>query len=590
MVFDMNNENKNSFNRELNYLIDSFENFSKKHPSFSKKINLTEKGSDDPHVNLLLESFAFLTSKLQQQIDRNTQQIESFILDNICPMSNLPLLSKTVIHFNYDERQINALLEDSIIQKGTEVFSENENKIKCTFSTEFDVRLVPFKIDQVYFEKEKYIGNFFIKSSLVFKIIPFGCNFHDILAYDKLRIFINARENKSARILDIIFDNKTELYIYNKIENSVKKIHKNDIKIFPFQEYINTDGVPNDSHAGMRLLNDFSTFKKKFNFIEISNMSYKDYTTEIDLIFSFGDAITLDFPIKREMFLLNCCTAVNLYEKLSEPIKLDKFNLNYKFYSDHKNMKNEIFYYPKKIYCMKEDMNEIYDIRNIKELFDSYLSHDENETFFECKRDYTDFTEMRFSFYKKNGNFIYPDENLIYANIYLCNGEEAEKFQDNSDLFTENQSPISSIKMLIKPTKYIINNNKKMLNWKIVSSFNMNYMSFYKSEEMLKKINNLFFLTFGNGSEGLYWFYKSIKDVKIDLKYMSSHRNSYKGFILLYDIRIFINRSFLEDESIVLLGLFFMNIMKLFVYFIYEISITLIDEESKEIIYKCISS
>lgn len=585
MSSEIQKNNKDYFNKELNSLIDSFELFNKKHPFFSKEINLTDKGSNDPHINLLLESFAFLTSKIQQQIDRNTQQIESNILDNICPISNLPIPSKTIIQFSYDERQISSLLEDMTIPKGTEVFLENDNKIKCTFSTESELRLLPFKIDHISFEKDRYLCNEYLKSSIILNLKSVGCNFFEILNYNKLKLFINSRDNKSTKLMDIIFDNNTKIYLYNKFSNELTQVRIDDFKISTFNEYIDTDGIPPDSHAGMRLLNDFSTFKSKFNFIEFTNISYNNYINELDIIFSFSDDIFLDFHLSKDMFLLNCVSSINIYKKISEPIKLDNFNLSYKFFSNSSNKKNEFFYYTKEIFYIRDDINEIYQIKNIKDLFDNFTNQNDDDIFYEIKRDYLDLSEIKFSFYKKNGQMIFPNDALIYANIYVHDGTESEIIEENSILYTEYSAPISNIKILIKPTKYINKVNNNMINWKIISSFNFNFMSFYKSEEILKKINNLIFITFNFNNE-LYSTYKAIKDVKSDLKFMKSNKNSFKSITLFYEIKFIINKESLENKSLILLGNVLKCLLKCYIYYVFEILIILLDEDGS-VIYRC---
>ena len=56
------------YRHELAYLRSSGEDFAKHFPKIARRLDLSHEESSDPHVERLIESFAFLTGKLQKQI------------------------------------------------------------------------------------------------------------------------------------------------------------------------------------------------------------------------------------------------------------------------------------------------------------------------------------------------------------------------------------------------------------------------------------------------------------------------------------------------------------------------------------------
>ena len=57
------------FQEELSYLRSAGQSFAARHPKVAGRLELDREGSADPHVERLIESFAFLTARLQRRFD-----------------------------------------------------------------------------------------------------------------------------------------------------------------------------------------------------------------------------------------------------------------------------------------------------------------------------------------------------------------------------------------------------------------------------------------------------------------------------------------------------------------------------------------
>ena len=73
------------FTRELEYLRREGKDFGKKYPQVASRLDLRESESLDPHVERLIESFAFLSARVRRDIDRDYSQIANNVLDKFCP-------------------------------------------------------------------------------------------------------------------------------------------------------------------------------------------------------------------------------------------------------------------------------------------------------------------------------------------------------------------------------------------------------------------------------------------------------------------------------------------------------------------------
>ena len=81
------------YERELNYLRQLGAEFAEKYPKIASRLVLeTDKESADPHVERLLEGFAFLAARVHLKIDDEFPEITEALLSILYPHYIRPLL------------------------------------------------------------------------------------------------------------------------------------------------------------------------------------------------------------------------------------------------------------------------------------------------------------------------------------------------------------------------------------------------------------------------------------------------------------------------------------------------------------------
>ena len=97
---DFDNRLIELYRGEMQYLRQAGRDFSVKYPRIASRLELSEQESPDPQIERLLESFAFLTARIQARIDDQSslvpeallQQLYPFLSDPTPPMSTACLL------------------------------------------------------------------------------------------------------------------------------------------------------------------------------------------------------------------------------------------------------------------------------------------------------------------------------------------------------------------------------------------------------------------------------------------------------------------------------------------------------------------
>ncbi len=65
----MSDELLSYYNRELSYIRRQAGRFAEAHPKVAGRLRLGPDGSEDPHVERLLEGFAYLTARVRHKLD-----------------------------------------------------------------------------------------------------------------------------------------------------------------------------------------------------------------------------------------------------------------------------------------------------------------------------------------------------------------------------------------------------------------------------------------------------------------------------------------------------------------------------------------
>ncbi|MBL8512249.1 MAG: type VI secretion system baseplate subunit TssF, partial [Betaproteobacteria bacterium] len=90
------NQLKDFFLRELSALREDAAVFAQSHPQAAQALALNRGRSHDPHVEMLIQSFAYLTGRLQYQLEINQAALPGALLSILYPHLEAPLPSMLI--------------------------------------------------------------------------------------------------------------------------------------------------------------------------------------------------------------------------------------------------------------------------------------------------------------------------------------------------------------------------------------------------------------------------------------------------------------------------------------------------------------
>src|SRR5262245_55681306 len=101
----MSDELLSYYNRELSFIRRLAADFAEAHPKIAGRLRLGPEASEDPHVERLIEAFAYLTARVRHKLDDDFPEITESLLGVLYPHYQAPVPSMAVVQLELDPEQ-----------------------------------------------------------------------------------------------------------------------------------------------------------------------------------------------------------------------------------------------------------------------------------------------------------------------------------------------------------------------------------------------------------------------------------------------------------------------------------------------------
>ncbi|MDR0631250.1 MAG: type VI secretion system baseplate subunit TssF [Holosporales bacterium] len=487
--------------RELNFLRGAGAIFAKEYPSIASRLKMDGSATADPHVERLLESFAYLTARVQLNVDNVAKDVTDALLDVIAPHINRPIPSVSVAQFQVSSGGSAPPPAGFSVPRHTELFTYSSDDNICKFRTVYQLSLFPLILENV-----AIVSHGAYKFVPVPNTIQFEYKSHDTpttyfleltfrskggplanFSLDELCFYINIADNLfKKQLYQAIFSTSSLLYC-SKYDESVAMpmLPGSIVPLGLEREDMAVPPMPHEPHS-YQLLQEFFHFFDKFMFFKVKNLAFLKYLRGGNFLQSEGVKILIPLAnatsdwarkISSSDILLNCTPIVNLFNVTTDPISWDKKQTFYHLSPNaQKNRTMEIF-----------QIDELFGVENGQETrlcpYFSLEKHSGNDVFWWSKLVPTKHKNLTgvdslISFVDANSNVINPSKYVIYAKALCTNRFLSEDIQQNTRLQAKIAVPASRIICLQKPVfpQYAL--DKGLNNSKLIAQLSSNYLGF----------------------------------------------------------------------------------------------------------------
>lgn len=133
------------YERELAYIRQMGAQFAEKYPKVASRLILEPDKCEDPHVERLIESFAFLAARVHLKIDDEFPEITEALLGIVYPHLIRPIPSMSVVQFHLDSAK-GKVTTGLTLQKDSMLYSRPVDGVPCKFRTCYDTTLWPIEV------------------------------------------------------------------------------------------------------------------------------------------------------------------------------------------------------------------------------------------------------------------------------------------------------------------------------------------------------------------------------------------------------------------------------------------------------------
>lgn len=333
------------YDRELAFIRELGAEFASRYPRIAGRLRLSEGGSQDPHVERLIQAFALLNARLRHKIDDDLPEITDALLGVLYPHLNRPIPSAAITQFLPDRKQAD-LTSGHLIPRGTAIETERVLDMPCRFQTCYPVTLWPCEVRQARlaphpFESPQTRMSGRCEGVLHMELGTFAPSVKfEQFTWDSLRFYLHpGRRQDIDRLYELLFEHTVEVAIARG-PGDPKPIlldPKEVIRPVGFGEDEGLLPYPARSFLGYRLLVEYFVLPHKFRFFDLAGLKNRLAGFEDSMhLYFFVNNLTPELAqdVRTETFRLGATPMVNLFTKTAEPISLTHQQSEYRVVAD----------------------------------------------------------------------------------------------------------------------------------------------------------------------------------------------------------------------------------------------------------------
>ncbi|HRC85743.1 MAG TPA: type VI secretion system baseplate subunit TssF [Thermoanaerobaculia bacterium] len=483
--------------QELLYLRREGEQFARAYPKVAARLELSADGSPDPHVERLIESFAFLTARIQRNLDNDFPEIAAELVQLLYPHLVQPVPSMSVARLRVDPKRGKPTFGHQVPRE-TGLFVHSEDGTLCRFRTCYPVTLWPLEISEAALEPaERYPALDWLSGvSTVLRLrLATLADPLDTLELDRLRLYLHGDAHLVGRLYELICQRALGVAVLAPGARRADLLAQGSIEPVGFALDEEVLPHPRQAQPAYRLLQEYFTLPEKFHFFDLTGLAQHLTGEAVDLLFLLERSPEPRLHVEANNFLLGCTPIINLFSHTSEPIRIDHRSFEYRLVGDQR----------------RERTTEVHSILKVTGTADSAAGSREIEPFYSfnhglgaagqrvfwhgrrvpCQVPGLTGSDLLLSFLDLDFKPSLPPMEVVFAHVLCTNRALAEQVPAGCLLETDVPMPVGQVVCLKKPTQQHSPPLGGQTLWRLVSHLSLNYLSFTSEAESLKALREL---------------------------------------------------------------------------------------------------
>ncbi len=343
----MSDEVLEYYNRELTFLRRLGAEFAAANPKIASRLRLSaDDAADDPHVERLIEAFAYLTARVRTKLDDELPEITESLLHILYPHYLAPVPSLSIVQFKLDANEVQ-LTSGYTVARHTALETEPIKGEPCRFRTGYPVNLWPIEVKSAVLAQAPLPAPVTQNSEGAAAVIRIGLRCTSLetsfatLGLGTLRFFLKGQPHNVHRLYELLFNNTLGMAVTrSQSPLETLAIGRDALSQVGFDREDGLFPYPARSFLGYRLLTEYFAFPQKYMFLDLDLAGIKSIPlggTSIVVYIYLNRAIPdLSRTFSAETLQLGCTPIVNLFSQRADPISLTHTEFEYQVVPDRR--------------------------------------------------------------------------------------------------------------------------------------------------------------------------------------------------------------------------------------------------------------
>lgn len=485
------------YRRELQYLRAEGVRFSRRYPKVAGRLELEADGSPDPHIERLLESFAFLAGRIQYNLESEFPRISTALLGNVYPQFVAPTPSMAIAHFAADPDQ-GGLTTGFDIPRETPLFAASESGEICRWRTCYPVTLWPLAVTEAALEPpDRYE---FLDTrpnvAMVLRIRVAARNaVLEELPLNRLRFHLAGDRTRATTLYEMLFAGTDRVAVRCGETGRPRLLPKSALQPVGFGPEEAVLPYPDTAHPGYRLLHEYFTFPRKFLFFDLDFSGASLSGNAMDLLILLEQVPAERLTVSPDGFKLGCTPVINLFPRITDPVRITETRTEYPLIPDSRRPRVTEIHTIRKVTASGDPTDTEGEVAPYFAFTHQMAARNQRE-FWYARRESTGMadmpgTRMNIAFVDLDFNPRVPPTRTLFAHALCTNRSLAEALPAGALLQIEQAAPVIHIALLDKPTPQIDPPLEGPTLWRLISHLSLNYLSLSGGPESLDALREI---------------------------------------------------------------------------------------------------
>jgi len=538
------------FIEELQELRSSAKDFQSDFPSVASNLYLEDGKSRDPHVEHLVQAFAWMNARLSSRIEAEKEKIPRFLLNHLQPNNLASRPCAAIAKGRYDPSANNSLNRFKL-KPGSSLaieseLAEGEAKRACKFSNPYEVNLSPLDSTETrYFEdiptllrREHPQALGIISSTLSpSSDVAFSSGYQ---LENEFNFYIDSNREIQSLLMEELATALLGVLVLDDESRVVARLGPESLCFNQFSLRHSVFGKSDGENSAHSALVDYFSFPERFMFFALRGLGGLGFPflpsgqlSKLRIIFLLEKRLPKAIQECRDFLKLNCFPIVNLFDTTSEPIAYSAEKTKYQL-RGASDLNNEIEIIRVKRVLRTERNGSQEEL--VPYLQNRHLDKDKDSV------DRWVVTQDENPIKKVLGNRSWlsifecapklerPERSTLYAEIQVCNREVPQGLREGARLTTSSVTPIRDLRLITKPTNYVPAPNDSDHLWRLLSLMVSYRAALFDPIEAKRELVRVLSLLSAPGDAISERQIRSIREVRLGEGSIPSQVAGWRGF------------------------------------------------------------